>query len=370
MEASAAAPGASRQIVLWVAILPLVLAVGLIISSDPWDPAGVRGFVRLMDTPVHSITSQRLRGPHPNTQFGRHPNPGLWAVGPGKIKHPGAASQQSHTAPLNTTDATEWVPAVSLMLLLCVTGALVASVNRGIPDPLAMMLLTPVDEAEEGSTAMPDDHDTAFVDVTPKKDLVAMHFFLLIPLLVSAFILQAHFYGTPLAQFLPRQMWKWIHLMGAMLFGGLVVSSTLYEGLVILYGDPAVLKWWFERVPVVDARIMLPFLGVTVVSGVCLAQTTFGGFANSPPFVALTLEILTVFGAVWGVLDKRTQGPAKQRCVEDFEAIQRGTYQPPVALPPVMRNRLIINACSSVFIPILYWCMVMKPSFDLLWWVR
>lgn len=61
-------------------------------------------------------------------------------------------------------------------------------------------------------------------------------------------ILQAYYFGSPVPDLLPRQLWLLLHCVGGMLFGGLVFSSTLYEALVILQGDPQVRRWWFERV--------------------------------------------------------------------------------------------------------------------------
>eukprot|EP00667_Euglena_gracilis_P019876 EG_transcript_21385 len=169
-----------------------------------------------------------------------------------------------------------------------------------------------VDEAEILLQATPQDatltvEQTVVPDAAGKTSKAVF----LLPVLFTAFILQAYYFGSPVPDLLPRQLWLLLHCVGGMLFGGLVFSSTLYEALVILQGDPQVRRWWFERVPMVDGKAMLPFLGVTVVSGVCLAQLTYQSLQTSPPFVSLTLETLMLFGVMWGSLDHSTQGPAK-----------------------------------------------------------
>ena len=88
-------------------------------------------------------------------------------------------------------------------------------------------------------------------------------------------LLQAYFFGTPVAHLMNRNGWLFAHVTSGMLFGGIVVFSTLYEGLVILQGTPGVRRWWFERVPLVDGVVALPAVFMSIASGVCLSQVRF-----------------------------------------------------------------------------------------------
>mmetsp|Transcript_41242 Transcript_41242/g.69376 ORF Transcript_41242/g.69376 Transcript_41242/m.69376 type:complete len:373 (-) Transcript_41242:707-1825(-) len=185
-----------------------------------------------------------------------------------------------------------------------------------------------------------------------------------LPLAASAFILQAYFFGTPVAHLMNRNGWLFAHVTSGMLFGGIVVFSTLYEGLVILQGTPGVRRWWFERVPLVDGVVALPAVFMSIASGVCLSQTNFGSLYAAPKFVHLALETLLMFVAFWAVMDQSTQGPAREKCNEEWK-VWMLTDVKPEKPNDTLQTRLWVNAVSSSFVVFIYWVMTTKPHFKL-----
>uniref|UniRef100_A0A7S1INH2 Uncharacterized protein n=1 Tax=Eutreptiella gymnastica TaxID=73025 RepID=A0A7S1INH2_9EUGL len=185
-----------------------------------------------------------------------------------------------------------------------------------------------------------------------------------IPVFATAFILQAYFFGTPLAGIMARKGWLFAHVVSGMLFGGIVIFSTLYEGLVILQGNPDTKRWWFERVPAVDGVVALPAVFLSIASGVCLSQVNFGSLYAAPKFVHFALEMLLIFVAFWATMDTRTQPIAKANCEEDWKVYML-TGKKPDELRPVLKTRLWVNAVSSGLVIVIYWIMCTKPNFKL-----
>lgn len=183
---------------------------------------------------------------------------------------------------------------------------------------------------------------------------------------ISAFILVNNFVG-PWPQALsdvPERVWFVLHMLGGMLFGGGVILTTAIEWLVVHNRNSPVLSFWFDKVPLLDAEIVLPALTVAMVSGTGLATEHYGGLGVAPPHIAIVFYALVAFATWWGVTDLTTQGKALAEVNE--WAIQNSSDEESPDIPQVLHDRKISNVVSCLFIVALYTIMVFKP--DTLFW--
>jgi hypothetical protein len=182
---------------------------------------------------------------------------------------------------------------------------------------------------------------------------------------ISAFILVNNFIGPWPEQMamVPERVWFVLHMLGGMLFGGGIILTTAIEWLVAHNRNSPVLQFWFDKVPLLDAAIVLPALTVAMISGTGLAIEHYGGLARAAPHVAVVFYALIFFAAWWGLTDLTTQGKALTDVNE--WAIQ-STQDPKLDIPPVVEQRKISNVVSCLFILALYGIMTFKP-FTMFW---
>ena len=115
---------------------------------------------------------------------------------------------------------------------------------------------------------------------------------------ISAFILINNFIGpwpAAMAQ-VPERVWFVLHMLGGMLFGGGVILTTCIEWLVAHNRNSPVAVWWFDKVPLLDAAIVLPALTMAMVSGTGLAIEHYGGLGVAPIHISLVFYALVAFG--------------------------------------------------------------------------
>jgi len=182
---------------------------------------------------------------------------------------------------------------------------------------------------------------------------------------ISAFILVNNFVGPwpdHMAQ-VPERVWFVLHMLGGMLFGGGVILTTAIEWLVAHNRNSPVLQFWFDKVPLLDAAIVLPALTIAMISGTGLAIEHYGGLGVAPPHIATVFYTLVAFATWWGLTDLTTQGKA---LTDVNEWAIRTSEEAKLDIPPVVEHRKISNVVSCLFIVALYCEMTFKP-FTLFW---
>lgn len=116
---------------------------------------------------------------------------------------------------------------------------------------------------------------------------------------LSAFILYNNFvepWPMPTMVEVPIRFWRIIHVVSGMMFGGGIILTTLIEWLVASNKNPPVLQFWFDKVPLLDAAVVLPSLSISVISGTGLAIENYGGLGEAPVHIAITFYALVAFG--------------------------------------------------------------------------
>lgn len=171
---------------------------------------------------------------------------------------------------------------------------------------------------------------------------------------------------------MPPPAWLLLHYLGGVLFAGGIVVTTALEWLVVettaagVKDDQndsnsmaPVLDFLFERVPVMDAALVVPGLGLALVSGIAVATQYYDGLATSPPHIVWAFRVLVAFAIWWAVTDVATQGPAAQAVQEWKESRREGGDDP---LPPILYRRRLSNIGSCLFVVALYAIMALKPG--------
>jgi hypothetical protein len=191
---------------------------------------------------------------------------------------------------------------------------------------------------------------------------------------IAAFILVNNFVGPwPEAMtHVPEPVYKLLHMVSGMLFGGGVIVTAAMEWLVVKDNNNTVLQFWFNKVPLLDGLIVLPALTVAMISGTGLSIQHYGTLGNAPAFVQAEFYALLAFCAWWAFTDLTTQGKAliavnelqtndEKGKANEYASSDTGSAEPN-EIPNVLGLRTGSNVVSSLFVIILYAIMVMKPG--------
>ena len=178
---------------------------------------------------------------------------------------------------------------------------------------------------------------------------------------LSSFLLVNNYIGPWPANLLaaiPVKAFGLTHAVAGMLFGGGIILTTLIEWLATGSKNASVLQFYFDKVPKLDAFVVLPALTASIVSGVGLAVDHYDSLANSPFHVVGAISTLLAFAIWWALTDVTTQGAA-------MEAIQEWTQGDTenTDVPQIVQLRKISNVVSCLFVGALYGFMVLKPGF-------
>lgn len=172
---------------------------------------------------------------------------------------------------------------------------------------------------------------------------------------LSSFLLINNYVGPFPANILdvPAKLWPVMHSLGGMLFAGGIILTTCIEWLVTESKNANVLKFWFEKVPALDASIVLPALTASIVSGTGLAVDHYDSLGEAPFHVTAAISTLLAAAAWWASTDLTTQSAAFT-AVEEWEDGQD--------VPNILQFRKFSNIVSCGFVLALYAIMVIKPG--------
>lgn len=191
---------------------------------------------------------------------------------------------------------------------------------------------------------------------------VEVYFLLAWGISLSIFILVNNFVGPwpmPQMEDVPERFWRATHVISGMLFGGGIIITTAIEWLVASNKNPPVLQFWFDKVPLLDAVIVLPSLTISVISGTGVAIENYGGLGTSPPHIAITFYALVAFATWWAATDLTTQG---KTLVEVNEWVIASTNDNGQEMPKIVTLRRISNIVSCLFVLALFAIMILKPG--------
>ena len=148
-----------------------------------------------------------------------------------------------------------------------------------------------------------------------------------------------------------------------MLFAGGIIMTTCIEWMVASNKDSSALKFWFGKVPVLDAAIVLPGLTMTMIAGTGVSIDHYGGLGKTPGHITNVFWTLVAF-ATWGALtDLTTQGKAAEAIEEWAEANDASNDSDSAKeIPGIVLFRRISNVVSCMLIVALYGIMTLKPG--------
>jgi len=163
----------------------------------------------------------------------------------------------------------------------------------------------------------------------------------------------------------PDRIWRLGHFLGGMFFGGGIILTACVEWLVRQSKNVEVMRFWFDKVPLLQTSIVLPGLTLSILSGTALTTVRYGGLSNAPPHIIYTFWTMLVFAAWWGFTDLTTQGGALEEVLE-LELEHNDVIVTPMSpsvlreVPEAVNARMLSNAVSCSFVFLLYAIKVLK----------
>lgn len=168
---------------------------------------------------------------------------------------------------------------------------------------------------------------------------------------------------------LPYLWWRYLHLLSAALFLGLVLISSLMEERVARVGDLTLLRSYHEQVRSLDKRLIT--LSLSVLLGSALALLELRGHRlwsmhTWPLWATLSMCLLSALGVMWLSLDVRLQSTlhallSSERVGELHHEPQESHEPSKTALTALLSKRRAVNIASVLVLVTIYSLMVFKP---------
>lgn len=181
---------------------------------------------------------------------------------------------------------------------------------------------------------------------------------------VSAFILVNKFVGpwpVPMFEALPDKYWLLIHYVSGTMFAGTIVVSAILENMVTSAKSQEnfkdqLLQFWFERVPQMDAQLVLPSIVLLLVSGTANSFYRYGSLMEAPKHIMLVFVHLVAFLIWWACTDITTQAKVLEWYHRD------DNDDADTSLKQILNWRKISNVGSCMFLLALFAIMTLKPG--------
>jgi uncharacterized membrane protein len=154
--------------------------------------------------------------------------------------------------------------------------------------------------------------------------------------------------------------WRYIHLLSATVYAGIVFTSACIEALAFFRGDLDFIRGYHDVVRVLDQRLIT--LSVTGLLLSALALMKIMGFEDisfftPEPFWAwLALVLILSNGLYWLAFDV----PNQRQLSRLFDEAQSPELTP--EMRRLLFRRMWVNLPSVLLLPVLYFLMVFKPT--------
>lgn len=166
----------------------------------------------------------------------------------------------------------------------------------------------------------------------------------------------------PYYQLLPYLWWRYIHILSAALYSGVVVISALFEWKLSSRSHLNLFLSYSEQVASMDKVLITSCVSSLLISAIALLNyrgLSLWLMGDWPLWAFSSFTVLSMTGLLWAIFDVRTQHEIKvlaNRLSEDSmsDDLQR-------ELKRLLTIRHYINLFSVSTIPVLYFIMVFKP---------
>ena len=182
----------------------------------------------------------------------------------------------------------------------------------------------------------------------------------------SAIIIISGLAITPFHELLPYLWWRFLHIVSAAMYSGVVVISAIFEWRVAQGRSKELFALYQELVTSMDKRLITISLSSLMTSAIALMS--YRGLALWrmdlwPIWASAALIILSMTGLVWAIFDLRTQKEVSALLKSSPEINQSSGEDVGRSdeLMRVLHIRHYVNIFSVSTIPVLYLLMVFKP---------
>lgn len=173
--------------------------------------------------------------------------------------------------------------------------------------------------------------------------------------------------------------WRYLHIVSAAIFSGVVSVSALFEHLAFKRGDLSLIAAYHELVQELDKVVITVSVSALLTSAIALLK--YQGYElwsiqEWPLWASSALVLISLNGLFWMAFDVTNQHElsGRLRALDVRSSDHASSHQAPSAhdassdhalLMRALSARARVNLASVSVIPIVYYLMVFKPSFEL-----
>ena len=179
---------------------------------------------------------------------------------------------------------------------------------------------------------------------------------------------------TPFHHTLSYLGWRYLHIMSASAFSGVVGISALFEYLALRRGELSLISAYHRLVQKLDKTVITMSMTVLLISAIALLK--YQGYElwsiqEWPLWASSALVLISLNGLFWMIFDITNQDELSALLHEIESAEQSHTrdlstplYASPLfdSMRVVLRRRGRVNLISVCVLPVMYYLMVFKPS--------
>jgi uncharacterized membrane protein len=153
--------------------------------------------------------------------------------------------------------------------------------------------------------------------------------------------------------------WRYVHILSAAVYSGIVFTSAVIEAVAFYRGDLNMIRGYHDIVRVFDQRLITASITGLFISA--QAMLTLTGYQVSildpgPLWARLALLLILANGLYWLALDV----PNQRKLGQLFE--QPGLTELTAEMRALLMRRTWVNLPSVLLLPVLYFLMVFKPT--------
>ena len=168
---------------------------------------------------------------------------------------------------------------------------------------------------------------------------------------------------TPFESALSYLGWRYLHIMSAALFSGVVVVSASVEFVTLRSAELTLIRSYHSLVRALDQRLITASVSALLLSAIALMNLrgySLWGIGAWPLWALSAFGLISLNGLFWIVIDVSNQTHLSALFdAADAREFERAEISS--ELRRALRRRVWVNFISVLTLPVLYALMVFKP---------
>jgi len=159
-------------------------------------------------------------------------------------------------------------------------------------------------------------------------------------------------------ELMPFLWWRYLHLVSAAVFSGVVVISTLYEEMTLASGELTLIVHYQQALSLIDKRLVTVSVSTLLLSALAMLELSglrLWSIDQWPLWASVSLITLSSLGLSWLAFDLPSQAI-------DLQKIGGLHSDPDQVIKRHRTQRRLINVVSVVTLLFIYGLMIFKPQ--------